>query len=205
MPQKAIMASGKDLDSPPRPRNGAGSGKSGGGYARPRGGPARPIADLMPEIGRAAFRRFGFVQSSVVTRWPEIVGKRYADVCLPESIRFPAGRREGGTLNLLVSGAHATTLQHIVPEIIERVNRFFGYGAVSQIKFRQGEIAARREQLDHRKGAPPSLRPVPIVLGEGLRDIGDPELERVLQSLADAVARSESEKSADYASKRSKG
>jgi hypothetical protein len=28
----------------------------------------------MPAIGRTAFRRFGFVQSSVVTRWPEIVG-----------------------------------------------------------------------------------------------------------------------------------
>jgi hypothetical protein len=30
-------------------------------YTRPRGGPAKPIADLMPQIGRAAFRRFGFV------------------------------------------------------------------------------------------------------------------------------------------------
>ena len=38
------------------------------------GGP-RAIADLMPRIGGAAFRRFGFVQSSVVTRWAEIVGE----------------------------------------------------------------------------------------------------------------------------------
>jgi hypothetical protein len=43
-------------------------------YERPRGGPAKPVAELVPQIGRAAFRRFGFVQSSVVTRWPEIVG-----------------------------------------------------------------------------------------------------------------------------------
>ena len=43
-------------------------------YERPRGGPARPVAELVPQIGRAAFRRFGFIQSSVVTRWPEIVG-----------------------------------------------------------------------------------------------------------------------------------
>src|SRR5262245_49610029 len=42
-------------------------------YERPRGGPAKPVAELVPQIGRAAFRRFGFVQSSVVTRWPEIV------------------------------------------------------------------------------------------------------------------------------------
>ena len=37
-------------------------------YTRPRGQGVRPIGDLMPEIGRTAFRRFGFVQSSVVTR-----------------------------------------------------------------------------------------------------------------------------------------
>ena len=30
-------------------------------YERPRGGEARQIADLMPAIGRTAFRRFGFV------------------------------------------------------------------------------------------------------------------------------------------------
>ena len=42
-------------------------------YERPRGGQARAISELMPQIGRTAFRKFGFVQSSVVTRWPEIV------------------------------------------------------------------------------------------------------------------------------------
>ena len=83
-------------------------------YQRPRGGPAKSISDLMPEIGRAAFRRYGFIQSSVVSRWPEIVGERYAEVSLPESIRFPRGEKEGGTLQLLVSGAHATLMQHII-------------------------------------------------------------------------------------------
>src|SRR3546814_4768451 len=56
-------------------------------YQRPRGGEARAVSDLMPEIGRAAFRRFGFVQSSVVSRWDEIVGARYAAVSAPEAIR----------------------------------------------------------------------------------------------------------------------
>jgi len=94
-------------------------------YERPRGGPAKPIADLMPQIGRAAFRRFGFVQSSVVTRWPEIVGVRHAQVCMPEAIRFPPGEKSDGILQLVVLPAHAPLLQHVIPEIIERVNRFF--------------------------------------------------------------------------------
>ena len=84
-----------------------GEGKAGepdGGrrYERPRGGPARAISELMPEVGRTAFRKFGFVQSSVVSRWPEIVGPRYARVSLPQSIRFPPGEKADGILELLV-------------------------------------------------------------------------------------------------------
>src|SRR3546814_10093090 len=69
-------------------------------YERPRGGEARAISDLVPEIGRTAFRKFGFVQSSVVSRWREIVGDRLADVTQPAMIRFPAGQKAGGTLHL---------------------------------------------------------------------------------------------------------
>ena len=149
--------------------------------ARARGGPARAIADLMPQIGRSAFRRFGFVQSSVVTRWPEIVGPRHARVCAPEAIRFPPGEKSDGILQLVVAPAHAPIIQHVIPEIIERVNRFFGYRAVAKVKMRQGEVKPPPEQ---KASAPPSLRPIPMELGESLRDVGDPELRAVLESLA---------------------
>jgi hypothetical protein len=161
-------------------------------YQRPRGGPAKSISDLMPEIGRAAFRRYGFIQSSVVSRWAEIVGERYAAVSLPESIRFPRGEKEGGTLHLLVGGSYVTMMQHIAPDIVERVNRFFGYGAVSQIRFRQGVVTPRKDK-EKRVPLPASLKPAPIQLGENLRDIGDAELNRVLESLASAVAKAEAD------------
>jgi hypothetical protein len=151
-------------------------------YERPRGGMVRPIGELMPEIGRTAFRKFGFIQSSVVTRWAEIVGAKHARVCAPESIRFPPGEKSGGILQLVVVAAHAPLIAHVEPEIIERVNRFFGYNAVTRIKLRQG--AVKPPPADKGAAAPPSLRPIPIELGESLRDIGDPELRTVLESLA---------------------
>jgi len=150
-------------------------------YERPRGGQARAIADLMPEIGRTAFRRFGFVQSSVVTRWPEIVGPHHAKICAPESIRFAPGEKSEGILQLVVVPAHAPLIQHVIPEIIERVNRFFGYNAVAKVKLRQGAVSPPQAKD---RTAPPSLKPIPLELGESLRDIGDPELRTVLESLA---------------------
>jgi hypothetical protein len=151
-------------------------------YERPRGGQARAISDLMPEVGRTAFRRFGFVQSSVVTRWPEIVGTRHARICTPESIRFPPGEKHDGILQLVVVPAHAPIIQHVIPEIMERVNRFFGYNAVARVKIRQGEV--KSPPAPAAKTAPPSLKPIPMELGDSLRDIGDPELRAVLESLA---------------------
>ena len=161
---------------------GSKSAKAPRRYERPRGGAPRAIADLMPEIGRTAFRRFGFIQSSVVTRWPEIVGARHAKVCAPESIRFPPGEKSDGILQLVVVPAHAPIIQHVIPEIIERVNRFFGYKAVAKVKLRQGDV--KPSGSNEQRAAPPSLKPIPMELGESLRDIGDPELRAVLESLA---------------------
>ena len=144
---------------------------------------ARPVSELLPDVGRAAFRRFGFVQHSIVSRWSEIVGARYARVSAPESIRFPPGQRAEGVLSLVVSGAHAPMMQHIAPEIVERVNRFFGYTAVARLSIRHGEVKVTR-----RSEPLPDLVPVPEELGESLRGIADPELKAVLEALASGVA-----------------
>lgn len=169
---------GSDRDKKPQ----KGARKTPKPYQRPRGGGAKAIGDLMPEIGRTAFRRFGFVQSSVVTRWPEIVGPHHARVCSPEAIRFPPGEKSDGILQLVVAPAHAPLIQQVIPEIIERVNRFFGYSAVARIKIRQGPV--KPPDAERPAKPPPSLKPIPMELGDSLRDIGDPELRQVLESLA---------------------
>jgi hypothetical protein len=153
--------------------------------APPRQGRARAVADMLPDVGRAAFRRFGFVQSSVVSRWREIVGDRYAGVSAPESLRFQHGRRGDGVLKLVVDGSYATMMQHVAPAIIERVNRFFGYPAVARLVIRQGRV----QPVPVAKAPPsPSLRPVPADLGDSLRMIADPGLRATLEALAAGIA-----------------
>jgi hypothetical protein len=149
----------------------------------PRQGRARAAGELVGNVGGPAFRRFGFIQSSIVSRWGEIVGERYAKVSSPESIRFPTGRKSDGVLTLVVQGAHAPVMQHLSPLIIERVNRFFGYPAVAKVAFRQGSPLPEPKETPR-----PKLRPVPKELGEGLREIADPELRACLESLASRIA-----------------
>ena len=143
----------------------------------------RAAGELVGEVGGQSFRRFGFVQSSIVSRWAEIVGERYAKVSCPESIKFPAGKKAGGALTLLVEGAHAPLIQHLAPMIMERVNRFYGYAAVNRVIFRQGKPPAPTP-----RPARPQLAPVPKELGEGLREIADAELRACLESLGAQIA-----------------
>jgi hypothetical protein len=167
-------------------RKTVGPAKRGQQPERPRGGRVRQLSEIVPDIGGAAFRRFGFVQSSVVSRWGEIVGPRYAEVSAPESIRFPHGKRADGVLTLMVDGAHAPMLQHVAPAIVERVNRFFGYSAVARVVIRQGAI----ERTAPRRTTP-APRPVPVELGDSLRSIADLELRACLEGLAGALAAAE--------------
>jgi hypothetical protein len=158
----------------------------------PRSCRARAAGELVGAIGDQSFRRFGFVQGSIVSRWGEIVGERYARVSSPESIRFPTGKKAGGVLTLLVDGAHAPLIQHLTPMIVERVNRFFGHAAINRIVFKQGKPLAAAPRT-----ARPELRPVPKELGEGLREIADPELRACLESLAARIAASSGPPSLD--------
>jgi hypothetical protein len=146
---------------------------------------SRQVSELLPSVGGAAFRRFGFVQSSIVTRWPEIVGERLAAASSPESIKFPVGKKQDGTLTLVARGAHAVMIQHVTPEIMERVNLFFGYPAVAKVAIRQGEVAQRPKPRPA-----PEPRTVPAELGQSLKTIEDPELKAVLEALAAGIGAS---------------
>jgi hypothetical protein len=148
----------------------------------PRHNRARAAGELIGNVGGPAFRRFGFIQASVVSRWPEIVGERYAKVSSPESIQVPAGKKSSGVLNVVVQGAHAPLMQHLAPVIVERVNRFFGYHAVAKLAFRQGAPLTRKETPKR-----PKLRAVSKEIGEGLREIADPELRACLEALAVSI------------------
>lgn len=152
---------------------------------RARGGEARAIADLVPTIGDSAFRKFGFVQSAIITRWSEIVGQRLARVTSPTALRFPHGKKSDGTLHISVVGAHAAVVQHILPDIIARTNRFFGYAAVAQVRLSQGRAARPVPAAPVRQTEQSN---VAVTQNASVRAIKDPELRAVLEGLAQSIA-----------------
>src|SRR3546814_14805351 len=89
----------------------------------------------------------------------------------PAMIRFPAGQKAGGTLHLTISGAHAPMPQHVAPDIIAAVNRFFGYAAIAGLRLPHGQLA-RAAHVQQ----PAMLKPDPADTWDSLCDHGDPAL-----------------------------
>ena len=152
----------------------------------PRHGLAPFAATLSRSVG-PLLRKRGFAQARVVTDWAAVVGEDMARRSMPERLIAARGADTGGTLILRVAGGWALEAQHLAPQIVERVNRFYGYPAVARLKLVQGPIPVRR--------APPEPRPLPpeeeAGLARRLAPIADEALRASLLRFGRAIRRRE--------------
>lgn len=82
----------------------------------------------------------GLIEMKILTSWTSIVGEELAQYTLPQKIDFKKDARDNGTLYLLTqSGSFALEIGHRTPVILEKINTFFGYNAVSKIKIIQSD------------------------------------------------------------------
>ncbi len=101
----------------------------------------RSIAETTARLTKRSLGKRGFTEAALVSEWSLIVGSLLGAASLPLRINFPRGERTRGTLQIRVSsGAMATQIQHQEPLLIQRINGYFGYGAVSRLTISQGPI-----------------------------------------------------------------
>lgn len=104
----------------------------------------RAIASAVAKTTAPVFRKRGLADGLVVAEWRAVVGERLAAVSAPERLVFPPRRRQGGTLRLrIASSALALEIQHLQPQILERINGYFGYPAVARIQIVHGPLPKR--------------------------------------------------------------
>ena len=105
----------------------------------------RAIAATLPGATRRLRQRRGLAQSALFQDWPAIVGDVLATQCYPQRlVRGAAGA--GGTLHLGVAGPLALELQHLAPQVIERINTYFGFAAVARLTLHQVAPMAPRQR-----------------------------------------------------------
>jgi hypothetical protein len=156
----------------------------------------RAVASFLTGLTQQAFAKYGFTSANLITDWAVIVGPEIAAYSQPERLKWPRvadphgeltdgdSRRQGATLVLRVEGSRAIDLQHRSRQLIERVNSYFGYRAVAELRFVQAPLAGRSV-------APRALSPtadsVPREVSPELASINDDGLKLALSRLQSGV------------------
>ncbi len=119
------------------------------------------LGEQIPELLKASYERFGFAYGQILTQWPLIVGEDLAKYTQPERVRWPRrvaqkafanDRPAGGTLVVKVEGPVAIEIQHATPQIVEAVNLYYGYEAITALKIVQGRIIHKSRRQPQKSG-----------------------------------------------------
>lgn len=114
---------------------------------------ARPLSDLVGKAMTPVCRKRGFASVDILASWPDIVGERYGERVQPERLIWPRRPEEAvlpedaapkpATLVVHTDGPTALMLSHEMPQIIERINAFYGWAAVGRIRIVQRPVVKR--------------------------------------------------------------
>jgi hypothetical protein len=110
----------------------------------------KAVGSFVPQLTRKAFARYGFSTATLITEWDAIAGSDIGSCTVPERLTWPRGieareiadgeRRPAATLVLRVDSARCLDVQYCARQIIERINAYFGYRAVSKLRLIQGIV-----------------------------------------------------------------
>ena len=107
------------------------------------------IAEVANRLIDPVLVRKAGINTALIGCWDEIAGPDFADCTRPEKITWPrrnsemTGESSGvepGVLTIACEGARALFLTHAQGELIQRINGFFGYPAIRQIRIVQKPV-----------------------------------------------------------------
>ncbi len=122
---------------------------------------ARGLAELVPGLTRAAYKKKSPAGALLMSEWASVVGPRLAGQTEPR-------RLSGTTLTVACSGPVAMELQHVAGVLIERINTHAGRRVVERLRFVQDLVGGPRVAAPRRVVAAQPVAGVDGDLGEAL-------------------------------------
>lgn len=162
---------------------------------------AKPLARFIPNVTKKVFQKQGFSSAALVADWSDIVGTSLAGQCLPERLKWPRAtktqaddapptRPTGATLTLRTDAAYALEIEYASAQILERINAYFGYRAITTLKIVQGPLVDRD---DTNPSITPHRRPrhtdpdVALSVDAAISEIEDDGLKAALARMRKSV------------------
>ena len=97
----------------------------------------RSFKDTLPQEAKRILNKKGQIYSNTLDNWKFLVGKELFNFSYPKSYRN--SKLNGNCLNIMVKRGNEVDLEYSKKEIIKKINIFFGYDVVDNIKLRTFE------------------------------------------------------------------
>ena len=95
----------------------------------------RPFGNTLPRGIKGILRKNGYNYSEIITKWKILLEKDISDFSYPISIKM-SQKSPGAMLLIGVERGNEITLEYSKKNIINKINSYFGYNFISEIKLR---------------------------------------------------------------------
>ena len=95
----------------------------------------RPFGNTLPRGIRGILRKNGYNYSEIITKWKLLIEKNISDFSYPISIKMSKWGA-GAVLLIGVKRGNEITLEYSKKDIISKINSYFGYNFISEIKLK---------------------------------------------------------------------
>ena len=139
----------------------------------------RPFSSSIPKTLKKFLKKGGYNYSNIVDNWTKMVSKKISDACYPVTIKMGKEMRNG-TLVLNVVHGKEIEVEYMKKEIIDKINSFFGYNCIDQVK-----LKIVQEKIELNKTVFPKLKDFSRI-EEKMNKINNSELKSSLNNFLKA-------------------
>ncbi len=150
----------------------------------------RPLSESTARVASKNFSRKYIALGRIIKQWTDVMGEEFAGIAQPIKINYrkaPKGKKATATLDIATTSSYATILPYQKGIILERINKLFGDGWITDIRFVVGNITD--PPIIKKKIISPLTHGEKKYLSGVLDQVDDAEFKEKLESLGKAILR----------------
>ena len=156
----------------------------------------KKIGDTLGKVNKVFSNKYGKTEFLILSKWPQIVGSFFAEHSEPDKIsRITEDFDEfdqpifKNFLHVRVSPAAAVEFQHYKDTIIEKINSFFGYKAIANLRLQQNFIPQKKNEQPLKSEMFEATDNEKKLVKKEMKHIKDNELEKSIVNLGLSINR----------------
>ena len=138
----------------------------------------RSFGNTLPRGVKGILKKNGYNYSEIISKWSMLVGKNISNCSYPKSIKMTKGNANG-TLVLAVKRGNEITVEYSKKEIINKINSYFGYKLISEIKLQTFNSAIKKRKKEN------MLNKFPKKFEKKINEIKNEDIRNSLSELLD--------------------